>query len=238
VIEEVAAGLQAEGVSELAATFLQANAALLSSFSGTFGVYIACFCTDGDRLSQWRGYPADGVGFALGFDPGPMRLKTQLRLRHVIYDRSQQQALVHGVLSFVCGWLAAIEADVVDQHHAVQVALHETNTLLSECAFCFKHPSFAQEDEWRLVHLAIHEVPLPHAPILFRDAPTGLVPYVDLRPTGDPPGIVASRMPLKEIVVGPTRHPDLAQEAVEAYARSCGYSPEVTVRSSDIPLRV
>src|ERR1700730_1271189 len=31
----------------------------------TFRVHVVCFCEDGDLLSQWRGYGADG-GYAVG----------------------------------------------------------------------------------------------------------------------------------------------------------------------------
>src|SRR5208283_106971 len=33
-----------------------------------WGMYVSCFCAEGDLLSQWRGYGAQGGGFALGFD--------------------------------------------------------------------------------------------------------------------------------------------------------------------------
>jgi Protein of unknown function (DUF2971) len=238
VIEGVASAIKAEGVAELPAIFLDANRALLESFTGTFGVYVACFCTDGDRLSQWRGYPADGGGFALGFAPEPMRHETGLRLRCVLYDKDQQVALVDGVLRFLCGWLTTIEGSASVREYVVQVALQEANHLLSECAFCFKHPSFKEEGEWRLVHLALHDIEVSDAPLRFRDTAMGLVPYVDLRPTGDPPGVIAHRLPLTEIVVGPARHPQLSRQAITEYSKHCGYPPEVIVRNSDIPLRV
>jgi Protein of unknown function (DUF2971) len=238
VIDDVASAIKSEGVVGLPATFLDANAGLLASFTETFGVYVSCFCTEGDRLSQWRGYPADGGGFALGFEPGPMRDKTGLRLRRVLYDRDQQLALVGQVLRFMCEWLATVEGSGPHLDYVVMVALQETNFLLSECAFCFKHPSFREEDEWRLVYLAINDVGLPHAPLLFREQETGLVPYVDMRPTGDPPGVIASRLPLTEIVVGPTRHPELSRKAMADYVKSCGYEEDVVVRNSEIPLRV
>jgi hypothetical protein len=32
-----------------------------------FEVYVACFCENPDLLSQWRGYPPAGGGYAIGF---------------------------------------------------------------------------------------------------------------------------------------------------------------------------
>jgi hypothetical protein len=32
-----------------------------------YDVYLVCFCENGDQLSQWRGYPSTGGGYAIGF---------------------------------------------------------------------------------------------------------------------------------------------------------------------------
>jgi hypothetical protein len=37
--------------------------------SGVLDVYVSCFCAYGDLLSQWRGYPSSGGGYALRAAP-------------------------------------------------------------------------------------------------------------------------------------------------------------------------
>lgn len=43
---------------------------LRESLSGLedVNIFAACFCQDGDLLSQWRGYSGDGQGYAIAFD--------------------------------------------------------------------------------------------------------------------------------------------------------------------------
>ena len=73
----------------------------LSVFDVQGGAYVACFCEDGDLLSQWRGYAAVGAGYSLAFRTEPPFLpvdvpegKGQTLLRRVIYDRRVQEEVV------------------------------------------------------------------------------------------------------------------------------------------------
>ena len=45
---------------------IQSNFTIWSSIAG---IYAVCFCTNGNLLSQWRAYSANGSGFSIGFDP-------------------------------------------------------------------------------------------------------------------------------------------------------------------------
>ncbi len=62
--------------------------------------FVACFCTDGDLLSQWRGYGSRGGGYAVGFQA--RRLGTggaqEVCLRRVLYEREQQRPLVEALV--------------------------------------------------------------------------------------------------------------------------------------------
>src|SRR5712692_6378210 len=58
-------------------------------------IYVACFCAEGNLLSQWRAYGKSG-GYALAFrrlDLGLCQLPGRC-LRKVIYDNSEQDAWV------------------------------------------------------------------------------------------------------------------------------------------------
>jgi Protein of unknown function (DUF2971) len=75
--------------------------------------------------------------------------------------------------------------------------------------------------------------------IKFRESPRGLglVPYVEF-PLKDKGGAFTGRLPLCEIVQGPSAHPDLALESLRMYLESIGYRfPLTEVRTSRIPLR-
>jgi hypothetical protein len=56
-----------------------------------FDVCVSCFCPDGDLLSQWRGYPANGGGYAIGFRTSAL-LKTPGMMRRVLYEKKAQRA--------------------------------------------------------------------------------------------------------------------------------------------------
>ena len=73
--------------------------------------------------------------------------------------------------------------------------------------------------------------------VQFRETEVGLMPYVEVRPNGQQPGIDAL-LPIREVVLGPTRHPDLAEVAARRLLESSGYGDSVVMRRSKIPLRV
>lgn len=120
---------------------------------------------------------------------------------------------------------------------------------LAEIAPIFKHPSFEAEEEWRLIpessldfakrmlrHMteqkdySYQSKPLEPE---FREGRHSLVPYVpiSLRDAGD------ERLPIVEIVVGPTRYPRLAENALKGYLKKLGYEKEVPVRLTEATYR-
>jgi hypothetical protein len=62
---------------------------------------VACFCTNGDLLSQWRGYGRGG--YAIGFDRGALhQLSSQglvgFFLRDMLYTEAEQQPKVSAIV--------------------------------------------------------------------------------------------------------------------------------------------
>jgi hypothetical protein len=236
VVQDVARELLERGVGDVAATFLEAaSLRLLDSLTTMLDVFVACFCEDGDLLSQWRGYASTNGGYALGFDPGVMRHKTGLALRRVAYDKADQRALVRQPLQFFVDWLSQPEEDAAVNEFRVQTALTEVLYVLSDCLFCFKHPSFREEREWRLVRTTLRDESAEPWPLRWRSSPSGLIPYVELRPNGESPG-VSGLLPITEAVVGPHAHPELAKHAFRRLVMGHGLDP--AIRGSAIPLRV
>jgi hypothetical protein len=72
--------------------------------------------------------------------------------------------------------------------------------------------------------------------IKFRRSPVGLVPYVEL-PLRDPSGVFTGRLPLSEVIHGPTSNAELHLESVATYLESRGYGIHTDVKVSEIPLR-
>ena len=91
----------------------------------------------------------------------------------------------------------------------------------------FKDIAFEEEQEWRLV---LSKIPGPMPAKQFRAGKSTLVPYVDAELQ------VKEGYFIKEVIVGPTPHPELSVEAAGALFQSLNH-PEVSVRASNVPYR-
>lgn len=120
--------------------------------------FVACFCEEDNLLSQWRGYRRDETGFSLGIDvPGLARmndLPPNTYLRKVIYDEKQQTETVRAVTE---DWLQVARGMLQRGEDAKDVfpypAIWALQAALAEQHLSFKHPTFAEEREWRLIKL-------------------------------------------------------------------------------------
>jgi len=224
-------------------------------------VYVTCFCEDPDLLSQWRGYGGSGgPAYALTFNPDDFHFLHPLPagqsrptepqygaptvLVRVIYDREEQVQLIVDVLEQYVD--ACLEYIVSDQPEVRQLA-HEyagglRNALLVTLSAPYKHPGFAEENEWRLV-TRLH-VPAETAPTEFRPTRSGLAPYFALGRWGAPevadtqnsPIYPRRRLPLISITQGPTANPDRGAESMLMLANRYGYR-DVEVGTSEVPYR-
>lgn len=242
--------------------------------------FIACFCEQGDLLSQWRGYGGGAPAFSLGLDLSSLTsfggFGPNTYLRKVIYEKAEQERTVRAITQ---DWVAAARKMVSLGEEVSNVfpypAIWALQQALAEHHLSFKHPSFAEEREWRIIKLVdVREEmslkshlrtqaqmrsmadelgSLGHSPrdnvsewnpyssaegvdIKFRRASIGLVPYVEI-PLRDRAGVFHDRLPLWQVVQGPTDHPDLALEAASLYLDSVDYGFHTECRPSRIPLR-
>lgn len=106
---------------------------------------VASFSLDGDVLSQWRAYAADGRGFALGFAAEEMTNLPVMPLR-VLYDEQRQIEEMKVVL------MSFLEAEKkknfsYDREFSKKCYLFA----MSSCAL--KNPAFVEEKEIRLAHM-------------------------------------------------------------------------------------
>jgi hypothetical protein len=100
--------------------------------------------------------------------------------------------------------------------------------LLPLTAPALKDASFAEEAEWRLVRLPSS---FEEGKLQFREGRSMLIPYNQhFFPDN------CDSVPIEELIIGPTPHPELAREAAQALLTSHGL-PSTKVRSSAIPYR-
>lgn len=153
----------------------------------THHAYLACFCEDGDLLSQWREYSDRGGGYCLGFKfsnqtkvetkTGRIPSDNKIILRKVIYDRQDQDQLVNTLLDMaLIGLKNTFEHQPEGRHNRIASLVGgKVSNLLIDLLISFKDDAFEQEKEWRLalVFLDNHEA----EDIKFKDTKRSIIPY-------------------------------------------------------------
>ena len=235
VLEDVLAELETEYDDAVVGGFLALMSGVFDRlYSQGMEVFVACFCEGRDLLSQWRGYPSSDGGYAIGFRDAS--LTAAGFLLPVIYDEKTQREVLRSLLTAQCDLLPKIAGEPPGyQDKCLALSVQIGMWSLADCAFAFKHPKFAEEAEWRLVRVTMgdREPPVGIAP-MFRVRGRGLLPYTTFALT-----TTDANKPISEIVVGPSRHPDLAEGAARRLLGSSGYGmADGIVTRSEIPLRV
>jgi hypothetical protein len=176
-------------------------------------ICIICFCEHGDLLSQWRGYSGPGYGYSLAFDAYSLKeiaSHSGFLLGKCIYDSDLQKQIINELVEHVL-------ADITPSNSSVK----DFVTLLKYGAF-FKDPSFAEEQEWRLV------CALP-TDIRFRRGKSMIIPYTSLDiDTGE-------NLCIQHAFVGPCPHMALSIRSAEGLLFSNNIT--VMVHPSAIPFR-
>jgi hypothetical protein len=196
------------------------------SGAGTSGVFVVSFSEHGDTLSQWRAYCPAGAGVSISIDAQDLEnLATDqmFRFDRCVYDIEVQRHMVAQLVdSFIPSAERVAKAFDDEQFYAAVDYL----THFESIAPLLKHPSFAEEREWRVVARR------PTAASLqFRAVRTLLVPYVRFSLQTS-----AGLLPISHVVVGPTPHPHLNASAIRAALGAAG-ARNVGTAPSEIPFR-
>lgn len=187
-------------------------------------VFVVSLTKHRDQLSQWRAYSAGG-GYAIGFGTNHLRDiagANNATLVRCDYDPTSQRERLAPIVKDML-----LEAEAVAPGYGLDLYDRFAARFTQEAA-AIKHPSFREEDEWRLVS-AIGVNP---SVVQYRDAGGLIIPYCEwsLRHAG--------RYPVETIVVGPTIPADLARRSLHYMtAASENFQWPVRVEYSDSPLR-
>ncbi|MFE3052290.1 DUF2971 domain-containing protein [Nocardia sp. NPDC059239] len=178
--------------------------------------YVTCFCTDGDLLSQWRGYGANGGGYSIEFDSRALEylLVPALRAGDAVVGHAIGSPLVQ--VNYGLDDEKLREAAKLIVEGEPDSALFNMLSSLAQ----FKHEAFAEEDEWRIVASR----PTFYTPLRFRPGPTGgITPYIRLirpQPVDDLTVIPSA---IRSITVGPGSDQDLREEALRQLLGQRGF---------------
>jgi hypothetical protein len=190
----------------------------------------------GDLLSQWRGYTPNGNGFSLGF--GVEKLRTVLEQRgefslvKCIYEPDEQEKWVNQAIDDVLEeWNQRDEPTPKRRDNKVQIRIYPPTLLRILCTFLapvFKNATFKEEKEWRFI-LTRNNTSVWK----FRSGQSMITPFIEVNLLTDEDDL--GSMPVSEVIIGPTPHPELARTSVRMLLES--QSLDAWVRLSDIPFR-
>lgn len=232
---EIAKAIVADRLAKAATPYDRALADCLDDPTrGHFGVsydvsaFVISFCGRCDKASQWLHYCRSGTGVALGFAT-ELEHVIKRDLTRIDYDPVSQTSRLERLIDAGRSVLARAGAP---GPWMTEAAAHLVSIYTPVLAVRMKHPSFEDEEEWRLVGVEVRQdgkslIPPPASGGLkWRSTGAALVPYEELS--------FAHRLEaLEEVVVGYSS--PLGLDAVRLFLSEQGMRP--SVRRSDVPVR-
>ncbi len=198
----------------------------------------ASFRANGNLLSQWRGYSAHGKGVSLGFAPEHIMhcaRSQHFQVAKCLYSTEEQRRLIREVVDAIeITALRMGENDDPTHRHPTQsyydVFEHIEGDLLRIAAI-LKHPSFEEEQEWRIVSPMISEA--GDEAVDFREGAAMMVPYYRFS-LADAAG---NHMQLDHVYLGPTNNVELSMNSLELYLQRMRTRPRRGLSYCQIPYR-
>lgn len=193
-------------------------------------LFAASFRANGNLLSQWRGYSSPGKGVSIGFNSHHIldcARRQAFQVGKCVYAPEAQQRLIAQVLDAV-----EIMADTRGHDEDLYPQIfREIESDLLRIAAVLKHPSFQEEEEWRIVSPVVTD--FLHSNVRFREGTSMLVPYLefDLRREGD------NSLPLEHLFLGPTASVELSMNSITLFLAQQGVRPARGVDYCQIPYR-
>lgn len=204
---------------------------------GDIRACVGSFSLISDSLSQWRAYGSISIGFLVG--PLMFGYNNSVRLNRVVYDLPTQQRHID-LMAHLTATAYEHDKKILEPDHLKTVYDRGGENLLEVTAF-FKHPTFADEREARMVHIEDRKVyehlRVESPPNRFRVSGGIILPYVttkDLITLKDKP---VEKIPIVEIVIGPTRHVEVLERGIDRLLKVHGHD-DVEITRSTAPLRV
>ncbi len=193
-------------------------------------IFGASFRANGNLLSQWRGYSVHGKGVSLGFAPQfilDCARRHAFQVGRCLYAEREQLALIERIVDAIESLAKQTEVRDSDWTPAFEQAEED----LLRMAAILKHPSFEEEQEWRIVSPAIE--PGPDAPVHFREGRALLVPYYAFDLKSPQHG----QLELEHVFLGPTANIELSMKSLDLYLHKQRAAPAQGISYCRIPYR-
>ncbi|MFT5699855.1 MAG: hypothetical protein ACI8ZB_002723 [Desulforhopalus sp.] len=201
-------------------------------------LFATSFRSNGNLLSQWRGYSRLGKGVSLGFDPDYIvRCADQqsFQVGKCIYSCKRQAQLISQVIDAVEALAQSdyLENSPQDERNdqSYHPIFHLIESDLLRIAAILKHPSFAEEEEWRVVSPVITD--FVNAPVQFREGASMLLPYINFDLVSRDNGPVL----LQHLFLGPTPNKTISMNSLTMFLAKNGIRPPRGISYCQIPFR-
>lgn len=209
------------------------------------GIFIACFSEADNDLAQWRAYGGDASGedgYMITFD-GPSvlarmgALHVYPKLVKVEYELAEQRSIMRDLADQAFTnfrqWGAYFKGNLSSDDWTADYATLWFG-MMAEFAPCLKDPAFKREDEWRLIASYPSGAPC-RSKLKFKQRSSMISRHLPLGNGSDP-------LPIRRVLVGPSRHKRISRESIEIALKEWGYTSEklgwqVEVCESDTPVQ-
>ncbi len=198
--------------------------------------YTTSFTNSRDNLRQWMAYGKPNMSYSIGFKKdyflNNYKFKTPTLkssdfvhgLIDVNYRKQKEDCILSQSIKESLAPLQLIPA-IMNGNFIKGLSKYVTSIMLTSCAT--KSYLFREENETRLV-LQPRKPDIHYEAEQYRNNGGVLIPYIDLK--FDPQEI-------KEIIIGPTTHPELAEKGLLRFLKSNNME-HCKVTHSECPLRV
>ena len=187
-------------------------------------------------MGQWRGYCPDGTGFSIGFhsaDLAEAAITRKVRglpssFAPVNYDPDAVVRFGAMAADHLVDYMRLFYDAGEDGRRVLERGINRFLGLATEVGPFLKHPTFAEEHEWRAL-----SPPVPTGHKLVRHRPGGLTlrPYTLFEPCA----VTASMRFAEVICCAPTTEEALVTDAAGSVLLEAGM--QVSVRASQVPYR-
>lgn len=216
--------------------------------------YVTCFSRNGDLLSQWRSYGNNGKGVAIGFCPFHIEesIYDFVDCMNIMYNELEQidvlEEYIKMSLDYFKGYKELFDWEGFDYDYLVaDTLIYFLEAIIAN----FKHPSFSEEEEFRIEYRFDGKINKPKKKTLyFKSSNNLIIPYTKLmsrfkkeqkelidnskitKHTGND-----MKFPIKEIILGPSLDFELNKIGLGKLLSRTGYK-NIEIKHSQIPYRI
>lgn len=201
-------------------------------FTTGHGIYVVCFTSEGNLLSQWRAYCESSKGISIGFNHEKIVKQcdeNKYLLGKCIYDNKQQEKIIKKIISFL---FERAQHDGPDKKKHPSQSYHNTFEnqldLILQIGALIKNPFFAEEKEWRAVSIWFESYLING--LKYREGPY-LIPYLDFQL----PYSETKEIELEKVIVGPSKNINRSIESISAFLSLKKSEPRLGVFNSCVP---